>query len=152
MARFRRWSTGRLLPLRPSSSGAWVMWLTPSILWLFRARATLRAGGLGAQVMLLRGAALNRPRHIRWIFVASSTDRIDAAREAWRVGDCAHWRFQRPPDQSNEFGPALDGESETKKAGYCAQSRLTPPAHPPKTPLTPRETGSDGMCGCSSVG
>jgi len=43
----------------------------------------LRARG-AANVMLIGGAPLDGPRHIWWNFVASSQDRIEAAKAAWR--------------------------------------------------------------------
>lgn len=69
-------------------------------------RISVRAGAQGARVMLLGGATMDGPRHIWWNFVASSQDRINAAREAWRAGDWAHGRFQLPPDDAGEFIPA----------------------------------------------
>jgi len=69
---------------------------------------TLAAGDQGARVMLLGGATMDGPRHIWWNFVASSKDRIDAAREAWRAGDWAHGRFRLPPDDNAEHIPAPD--------------------------------------------
>ena len=71
-------------------------------------RITLTAGPQGARVMLLGGATMDGPRHIWWNFVASSRDRIDAAKEAWRAGDWAHGRFQLPPNDAGEFIPAPD--------------------------------------------
>ena len=67
---------------------------------------SLRAGDQGARVMLLGGATMDGPRHIWWNFVASSRERIDAAREAWRAGDWAHGRFHLPPGDDAEFIPA----------------------------------------------
>ncbi|OAN71331.1 hypothetical protein A8B82_03240 [Sulfitobacter sp. EhC04] len=69
-------------------------------------RISARAGGQGARVMLLGGATMDGPRHIWWNFVASSKDRIDAAKEAWRAGDWAHGRFKLPPGDDTEFIPA----------------------------------------------
>lgn len=69
-------------------------------------RVSMKAGGQGARVMLLGGAAMDGPRYIWWNFVASSKERIDAAREAWRAGDWTHGRFQLPPDDNHEFIPA----------------------------------------------
>ncbi len=69
-------------------------------------RISLQAGDLGARLMLLGGATMDGPRHIRWNFVASSQDRINAAKEAWRAGDWAHGRFQLPPTDNAEFIPA----------------------------------------------
>ena len=66
---------------------------------------SLSAGAEGARLMLLGGETLNGPRHIWWNFVASSKERIDAAKEAWRAGDWAHGRFQLPPGDDREFIP-----------------------------------------------
>lgn len=68
----------------------------------------LTAGDRGARLMLLGGATLGGPRHIWWNFVASSRDKIDAAKEAWKAGDWAHGRFQLPPGDDAEFIPAPD--------------------------------------------
>lgn len=69
-------------------------------------RISLRAGDAGARVMLLGGATMEGPRFLWWNFVASSQERIDAAREAWRAGDWAQGRFQLPPGDAAEFIPA----------------------------------------------
>ncbi len=69
-------------------------------------RISLRAGDAGARIMLLGGATMDGPRHIWWNFVASSRERIDAAKEAWRAGDWAHGRFRLPPGDAGEFIPA----------------------------------------------
>ena len=69
-------------------------------------RISAKAGEQGARLMLLGGATMDGPRHIWWNFVASSQDRIDAAKEAWRAGDWAHGRFQLPPTDNAEFIPA----------------------------------------------
>lgn len=74
-------------------------------------RISLKAGDQGARVMLLGGATMDGPRHIWWNFVASTRDRIDAAREAWRAGDWAHGRFHLPPDDNAEFIPAPDRQN-----------------------------------------
>ena len=66
---------------------------------------TLTAGDRGARLMVLGGETLNGPRYISWNFVASSQERIDAAKEAWRQGDWAHGRFQLPPGDDAEFIP-----------------------------------------------
>ena len=68
-------------------------------------RVSLAAGPQGAGVMLLGGATLNGPRHIRWNFIASSKERIEAAKEAWRAGDRENGRFQSPPDDRDDFIP-----------------------------------------------
>jgi redox-sensitive bicupin YhaK (pirin superfamily) len=71
-------------------------------------RVSVRAGDRGARIMLLGGATMDGPRFIWWNFVASSKDRIDAAREAWRAGDWQHGRFRLPPADDTEFTPAPD--------------------------------------------
>lgn len=71
-------------------------------------RVSIKAGAQGARVMLLGGATMDGPRHIWWNFVASSKERIEAAREAWRAGDWRHGRFQLPPGDDGEFIPAPD--------------------------------------------
>ncbi|MBT8408792.1 MAG: pirin family protein [Alphaproteobacteria bacterium] len=68
-------------------------------------RVSMTAGARGARVMLLGGETLNGPRYIWWNFVASSRDRIDAAKEAWRAEDWKHGRFQLPPGDNDEFIP-----------------------------------------------
>lgn len=66
---------------------------------------SLTAGPQGARVMLLGGATLGGPRYIWWNFVASSKEKIEAAKEAWREGDWEHGRFQLPPTDNDEFIP-----------------------------------------------
>lgn len=67
---------------------------------------SVRAGEAGARVMVLGGATMDGPRHIWWNFVASSKERIEAAKEAWRAGDWAHGRFRLPVGDDAEFTPA----------------------------------------------
>ncbi|MBL4627087.1 MAG: pirin family protein [Roseicyclus sp.] len=66
---------------------------------------SMTAGEQGARVMILGGDTLEGPRHIWWNFVASSKERIEAAKEAWREGDWQHGRFQLPPTDDAEFVP-----------------------------------------------
>ena len=66
---------------------------------------TLKAGEQGARIMALGGETLNGPRYISWNFVASSQEKIDAAKEAWSKGDWEHGRFQLPPGDDAEFIP-----------------------------------------------
>ncbi|WP_372573084.1 pirin family protein [Ruegeria jejuensis] len=68
-------------------------------------RLSLRAGPQGARLMMLGGATFSGSRYIWWNFVASSQDRIDAAKEAWRAGDWTHGRFRLPPGDNTEFIP-----------------------------------------------
>lgn len=69
---------------------------------------TLTAGSEGARLMLLGGETLNGPRHIWWNFVASSKEKIEAAKQAWREGDWQDGRFQLPPGDDDEFIPLPD--------------------------------------------
>lgn len=80
----------------------------PGRMLIFRPgdRISVKAGAAGARIMVLGGATMDGPRHIWWNFVASSKERIDAAKEAWRAGDWAHGRFRLPPGDDREFIPA----------------------------------------------
>jgi hypothetical protein len=69
---------------------------------------SVKSGPRGARLMLLGGATMDGPRFIWWNFVASSREKIDAAREAWRAGDWMHGRFSLPPGDDHEFIPAPD--------------------------------------------
>lgn len=60
------------------------------------------AGGNGAKLMLCGGAPLDGPRHLWWNFVASSQERIEQAKIAWREG-----RFAKVPGET-EFIPLPD--------------------------------------------
>ena len=71
-------------------------------------KVSLRAGPRGARVMLLGGETLEGPRYIWWNFVASSRERIEAAKEAWRAGDWQNGRFRLPPGDDGEFIPLPD--------------------------------------------
>lgn len=69
---------------------------------------TVEAGEQGARLMLLGGETLSGPRYIWWNFVASSQEKIDAAKEAWRQEDWQTGRFHLPPDDTGEFIPLPD--------------------------------------------
>ncbi|MCJ1901312.1 MULTISPECIES: pirin family protein [Paracoccus] len=71
-------------------------------------RISLKAGEAGARLMVLGGETMNGPRYISWNFVASSQERIDAAKEAWAQGDWEHGRFRLPPGDESEFIPLPD--------------------------------------------
>ena len=58
-----------------------------------------------ARLILLGGETFSGPRYIWWNFVASSREKIEAAREAWRAEDWTHGRFQLPPDDKDGFVP-----------------------------------------------
>ncbi len=69
-------------------------------------RIAIGAGATGARLLLLGGATLDGPRYIWWNFVASSRERIEAAKEDWRKADWGQGRFDLPPDDRDEFIPA----------------------------------------------
>lgn len=56
-----------------------------------------------SRVMLLGGAAFARPREIFWNFVASTPERIEAAKADWRAQNLA--RFPKVPGDEHEFIP-----------------------------------------------
>jgi redox-sensitive bicupin YhaK (pirin superfamily) len=66
---------------------------------------SVAAGPEGARLMLLGGATLGGPRYIWWNFVASSTERLDHAKEEWRQGRWGEGMFDLPPDDRDEFIP-----------------------------------------------
>lgn len=65
----------------------------------------LRAGEAGARLLLLGGETLNGPRYIWWNFVASSRDRIEAAKRAWAEADWTEGPFRLPPGDDGEHVP-----------------------------------------------
>ena len=69
-------------------------------------RITVGAGPVARALLLLGGATLDGPRYIWWNFVASSQERIDAAKEEWRNANWGVGRFDLPPDDRDEFIPA----------------------------------------------
>jgi redox-sensitive bicupin YhaK (pirin superfamily) len=56
-----------------------------------------------SRLMMLGGETLNGPRYIWWNFVASSRERIEAAKSAWAAGDWEHGRFRLPPTDRSEY-------------------------------------------------
>ena len=58
--------------------------------------------GRGVEEMAA-SAPLDGERHIWWSFVASSTDRIEAAKRDWQAG-----RFPKVPGDEHEFIPLPD--------------------------------------------
>ena len=77
-------------------------------------RLHLTAGADGARLMLLGGETMAGPRYIWWNFVASSRERIEAAKAAWRAGDWGHGRFRLPPGDDAEFIPLPDEPPGTR--------------------------------------
>ena len=57
------------------------------------------------RLMLLGGETLEGPRYLWWNFVATSQEKMDAAKEAWAAGDWEHGRFKLPPHDKDEFIP-----------------------------------------------
>jgi len=82
-----RYEAGRMVVFRPGD------------------KISVKAGPQGARLMLLGGETLDGPRHIWWNFVATSREKIDAAKEAWRQGDWRNGRFRLPPGDDSEFIP-----------------------------------------------
>ena len=66
---------------------------------------SLKAGERGARVMLLGGETLGGSRYIWWNFVASSKERNEEAKEAWRERENGDPRFTLPPGDEDEFIP-----------------------------------------------
>ncbi len=71
-------------------------------------RISLTAGAAGARVMLLGGETLAGPRYIWWNFVASSQEKIEAAKAAWKAQDWRNGPFRLPPTDADEFIPLTD--------------------------------------------
>ncbi|MDP2358751.1 MAG: pirin family protein [Beijerinckiaceae bacterium] len=65
-------------------------------------RITVAAGNRGARLMMLGGATFNGPRYIWWNFVASSQERIEAAKAEWRAANWGKGRFDLPAADRNE--------------------------------------------------
>ena len=63
----------------------------------------------GTHLLIFGGTPFPEKRWIDWNFVASSKERIEEAKEAWRAGDWQNGRFQLPPGDDAEFIP-LPGE------------------------------------------
>jgi redox-sensitive bicupin YhaK (pirin superfamily) len=71
-------------------------------------RITVAAGSQGARLMILGGATLGGPRYIWWNFVASSRERIEAAKAEWRAANWGNGRFDLPADDRAEHIPLPD--------------------------------------------
>lgn len=71
-------------------------------------RITVAAGDGGARLMILGGATFSGPRYIWWNFVASSKDRIEAAKADWRTKDWGNGRFDLPAGDRDEHIPLPD--------------------------------------------
>jgi redox-sensitive bicupin YhaK (pirin superfamily) len=82
-----RFDAGRMMVFRPGD------------------RITVKAGAEGARLMALGGATMGGPRFIWWNFVASSRERIEAAKAEWREARWGQDRFDLPPADRGEFIP-----------------------------------------------
>lgn len=71
-------------------------------------RITVAAGDRGARLMILGGATFPGPRFIWWNFVASSRERIEAAKAEWRAERWGSGRFDLPADDRAEYIPLPD--------------------------------------------
>ena len=71
-------------------------------------RIAVSAGDRGARLMALGGATLPGPRYIWWNFVASSRERIEAAKAEWRDQNWGKGRFDLPVDDREEHIPLPD--------------------------------------------
>ncbi|HEV7268098.1 MAG TPA: pirin family protein [Falsiroseomonas sp.] len=116
---------GAALPLpEHEERGAWVMEGEVDVagvrfaagrMLVFRAgdAISLKAGPLGARLLLLGGAAMDGPRYLFWNFVSSSRERIEEAKQAWTrdrmglvvPGDEQEW-IPLPERQSVRAGSA----------------------------------------------
>ena len=68
-------------------------------------RITVRAGPQGARLMALGGATMNGPRYIWWNFVASSREKIEAAKAQWQAARWGDGMFDLPPEDRDEHIP-----------------------------------------------
>ena len=81
-------------------------------------RLGVKAGDEGARLMLLGGETLGGPRYIWWNFVASSKERIEAAKEA--CGATSRTGLRLPPGDDAEFIPAPERRAAVSA---CAPGR-----------------------------
>lgn len=68
-------------------------------------RIAIRAGALGARLLLLGGATMEGPRYIWWNFVSSDREKIRQAKAEWRATDWENGLFHLPPGDDQEFVP-----------------------------------------------
>jgi redox-sensitive bicupin YhaK (pirin superfamily) len=71
-------------------------------------RITVAAGDADARLMILGGATFPGPRYIWWNFVASSRERIEAAKAEWRAEHWGQGRFDLPIGDRAEHIPLPD--------------------------------------------
>lgn len=109
-------SAGAKIPLRPDHEdrGLYVVQgdieiagevFTPGHMMTFRTGDEITIiAKTDARLILLGGESIGK-RYIWWNFVASSQEKIEAAKQAWREGDWQHGRFQLPVDDDQEIMP-----------------------------------------------
>ncbi|QDY69233.1 pirin family protein [Qingshengfaniella alkalisoli] len=68
-------------------------------------KITIGAGAQGARLVMLGGETLGGPRYIWWNFVASSRDKIEAAKEEWQAARWGEGLFDLPINDKDEFIP-----------------------------------------------
>ena len=68
-------------------------------------KITVAAGERGARLMALGGATLSGPRYVWWNFVASSREKIEAAKLEWGAANWGKGMFDLPADDRDEFIP-----------------------------------------------
>ena len=69
---------------------------------------TVAAGDQGARLMILGGATFSAPRYIWWNFVASSQERLEAAKAEWRAANWGEGLFDLPVGDRDEHIPLPD--------------------------------------------
>ena len=72
-------------------------------------KITVAAGERGARLIILGGATLEGPRYVWWNFVASSREKIGAAKEQWRQAQWGDGQFDLPAGDRDEFIPLPAG-------------------------------------------
>jgi hypothetical protein len=99
----KRFEAGRMMVFRPGD------------------RITVKAGEEGARLMALGGATMGGSRFIWWNFVASSRERIEAAKAEWRAARWGEGRFDLPAaDNDDSFmksRPAAGHEGAPRHPG-----------------------------------
>ncbi|REJ85863.1 MAG: pirin family protein [Acidobacteria bacterium] len=85
------YEAGRLVVLRPGDE------------------VTLRSRG-ASRCMFLGGEPMDGPRYLWWNFVASTRDRIEQAKNDWKLG-----RFAKVPGDSEEFIPLPEDDARLRR-------------------------------------
>jgi redox-sensitive bicupin YhaK (pirin superfamily) len=83
----------------------------PAQLLVLRPGDAITVRASDARFMLFGGAPMGGPRYIRWNFVSSRRERIEAAKEEWAKG-----RFDTVPGDEVEFIPLPDNNDDPQRA------------------------------------